>query len=190
MFQNCCMVAMYFHLPLLNPYLARRSDFSNGANFAVAGATALDPAALAARNVSLPLTRSTLARQIRWFKYLLHSTLSNPRGTFYFIPLRVRSFHLKKIRIYQTWLTLIDPYQNLLFSVMLDLIANLIWIYWTLNFMFRVKRTHPRYNYKSTTIHFFCWPYFLVKLRVHLVARLLGFHIFGRLIFLMMIKIT
>ncbi|XP_010683532.2 acetylajmalan esterase [Beta vulgaris subsp. vulgaris] len=71
--------AMYFHLPLLNPYLARRSDFSNGANFAVAGATALDPAALAARNVSLPLTRSTLARQIRWFKYLLHSTLSNPR---------------------------------------------------------------------------------------------------------------
>lgn len=70
--------AMYFHLPLLNPYLAKGSDFTYGANFAVAGATALDVSALAARNVSLPLTQSTLAMQLRWFKFLLHSTFSNP----------------------------------------------------------------------------------------------------------------
>ncbi|KAL2899938.1 hypothetical protein RDABS01_025020 [Bienertia sinuspersici] len=72
-------IAMYFHLPLLNPYLASGSDFSYGANFAVAGATALDVSYLAARNVSLPLTQSTLSRQIAWFKSLLHSKFSNPR---------------------------------------------------------------------------------------------------------------
>ncbi|XP_021766505.1 acetylajmalan esterase-like [Chenopodium quinoa] len=70
--------AMYFNLPLLNPYLAKGSDFTYGANFAVAGATALDVAALAARNVSLPLTQSNLDMQLRWFRSLLYSTLSDP----------------------------------------------------------------------------------------------------------------
>lgn len=78
------MVAMYFNLPFLNPYLARGSDFSKGANFAVAGATALDASALGARNVTLPLTNTSLGRQLQWFKSLLHSTFSNTKGTFYF----------------------------------------------------------------------------------------------------------
>ncbi|CAO2839193.1 unnamed protein product [Amaranthus hypochondriacus] len=71
--------AMYFNLPFLSPYLARGSDFSKGANFAVAGATALDASALGARNITLPLTNTSLSRQLQWFKSLLHSTFSNTK---------------------------------------------------------------------------------------------------------------
>lgn len=70
--------AIYFGLPLLNPYLARRSDFSHGVNFAVAGATALEPEALASRNITLPLTASSLTTQLAWFKSHLNSTYSDP----------------------------------------------------------------------------------------------------------------
>lgn len=70
--------AIYFGLPLLNPYLAGGSDFRHGVNFAVAGATALDPEALTARNVAVSLTRSSLAKQLHWFRSHLNSTCSDP----------------------------------------------------------------------------------------------------------------
>ena len=76
------MVAMYFHLPFLNPYLAKGSDFTKGANFAVAGATALDASVLAAQNISGPVTENSLRIQLQWFRSLLHTTFSNPRGTY------------------------------------------------------------------------------------------------------------
>ncbi|CAO2823955.1 unnamed protein product [Amaranthus hypochondriacus] len=69
--------AMFFHLPFLNPYLAKGSDFTKGANFAVAGATALDTSVLAAQNISAP--NNSLRIQLQWFRSLLHSTFSNPR---------------------------------------------------------------------------------------------------------------
>ncbi|TVU29368.1 hypothetical protein EJB05_20932, partial [Eragrostis curvula] len=71
-------------LPCLDPYLeaAPRTArelyetgyFARGANFAVAGATTLDAAALARRGVVVPHTRSSLAVQLQWFKDLMIST--------------------------------------------------------------------------------------------------------------------
>ncbi|KAL2899944.1 Acetylajmalan esterase [Bienertia sinuspersici] len=57
-------IAMYFHLPLLNPYLATGSDFTHGADFAVVGATANGG-------------YNSLARQLAWFRSHLNSTFSN-----------------------------------------------------------------------------------------------------------------
>ncbi|KAL9236162.1 hypothetical protein vseg_010863 [Gypsophila vaccaria] len=70
--------AMFFHLPLLNPILDKGSDFSNGANFAVAGATALDSAILASINISCRVTYSALSTQISWFKSHLSSICLDP----------------------------------------------------------------------------------------------------------------
>ncbi|KAK3154534.1 hypothetical protein QOZ80_2BG0191770 [Eleusine coracana subsp. coracana] len=55
-------------LPLLNPYLNKDADLKHGANFAVAGATALDAVALARRGVVVPHTSSSLGVQLEWFK--------------------------------------------------------------------------------------------------------------------------
>lgn len=71
-------IAIFFRLPLVNPYLAQGSDFSHGVNFAVAGATALNPAALRTRNVSVPFTNNSLDVQLGWFKSHLNSICSNP----------------------------------------------------------------------------------------------------------------
>ncbi|XP_021766490.1 GDSL esterase/lipase At5g03980-like [Chenopodium quinoa] len=57
-------IAMFFHLPLLNPYLAKGSDFRHGANFAVIGATANGK-------------YNSLGRQLDWFKYHLRTTYHN-----------------------------------------------------------------------------------------------------------------
>ncbi|KAL9227790.1 hypothetical protein vseg_003441 [Gypsophila vaccaria] len=71
--------AMFFQLPLLNPYLARGSDFTYGANFAVAGATALDyPMTMTTFNVSSTATYSSLSTQVHWFKSHLASICRNP----------------------------------------------------------------------------------------------------------------
>ncbi|RCV06985.1 hypothetical protein SETIT_1G207800v2 [Setaria italica] len=67
-------------LPLLNPYLDKGADdFTHGANFAVAGATALDAAALATRGVSVPHTNSSLAVQLQRFKDLMSATTRSPQ---------------------------------------------------------------------------------------------------------------
>ncbi|XP_021845253.1 acetylajmalan esterase-like [Spinacia oleracea] len=58
-------IAMYFHLPQLNPYLATGSDFTHGVNFAVIGATANGGG-------------NSLAKQLGWFKTHLTSTFHNP----------------------------------------------------------------------------------------------------------------
>ncbi|KAF8387870.1 hypothetical protein HHK36_026532 [Tetracentron sinense] len=60
-------------LPLLNPYLKRDADFTQGVNFAVAGSTALDTSSLAKRNILSPVTNSSLNVQLEWFKTHLSS---------------------------------------------------------------------------------------------------------------------
>ncbi|XP_074311882.1 acetylajmalan esterase-like [Silene latifolia] len=69
--------AIYFHLPLLNPILEKGGDFRNGANFAVAGATALDTTTLASINITSTVTYSSLSTQIVWFRSLLSSFCPN-----------------------------------------------------------------------------------------------------------------
>ncbi|BAF09280.1 GDSL esterase/lipase At5g03980 [Oryza sativa Japonica Group] len=64
-------------LPLLNPYLDEGADFAHGVNFAVAGATALNTTALAARRITVPHTNSPL--DLRWFKEFMNSTTSSPQ---------------------------------------------------------------------------------------------------------------
>uniref|UniRef100_A0A0E0NHH3 Esterase n=1 Tax=Oryza rufipogon TaxID=4529 RepID=A0A0E0NHH3_ORYRU len=69
-------------LPLLNPYLDEGADFAHGVNFAVAGATALNTTALAARRITVPHTNSPLDGQLRfflWFKEFMNSTTSSPQ---------------------------------------------------------------------------------------------------------------
>ncbi|VAH07184.1 unnamed protein product [Triticum turgidum subsp. durum] len=65
-------------LPLLNPYLDRRADFTHGVNFAVAGATALSTTALANRGLTVSHTNSSLGVQL-WFKEFMSSTTNSPR---------------------------------------------------------------------------------------------------------------
>lgn len=65
-------------LPFLNPYLAKNRSFDHGANFAVAGATAMDPADQfdggSRSSSSLPFTVNSLKLQLRWFKDFMKSS--------------------------------------------------------------------------------------------------------------------
>ncbi|VAI79276.1 unnamed protein product [Triticum turgidum subsp. durum] len=62
--------------PFLNPYLAKNMSFDHGVNFAVAGATAMDPADLFNRTLSMPFTSNSLKLQLRWFKDFMKSTFA------------------------------------------------------------------------------------------------------------------
>ncbi|CAO2046487.1 unnamed protein product [Urochloa humidicola] len=66
-------------LPLLNPHLDKGADFTNDVNFAVAGATALDAAALATRGVAIPHTNTSLAVQLQQFKDFMNSNTRFPQ---------------------------------------------------------------------------------------------------------------
>ncbi|OIT00637.1 PREDICTED: GDSL esterase/lipase At1g28590-like [Nicotiana attenuata] len=61
-------------LSFLNAYLDSSNTFSQGVNFAVAGATTLNSSFWAARNVRLPAWNTPLAAQLGWFKSHLQST--------------------------------------------------------------------------------------------------------------------
>ena len=67
-------------LPFLNPYLAMNRSFDHGANFAVAGATAMDPADQFNRRFSMPFTANSLKLQLRWFKDFMKSTFNTDEG--------------------------------------------------------------------------------------------------------------
>ncbi|XP_015084759.1 acetylajmalan esterase-like [Solanum pennellii] len=53
-------------LPFLNPFKDENADCSHGANFAVAGATALSVESLAEKNISMSFTNSSLSVQLHW----------------------------------------------------------------------------------------------------------------------------
>ncbi|CAO2046316.1 unnamed protein product [Urochloa humidicola] len=66
-------------LPLLSPYLDKGADIVHGVNFAVAGATALDAAALASKGVSVPHTNTSLAVQLQQFKDFMSANTRSPQ---------------------------------------------------------------------------------------------------------------
>ncbi|XP_057479231.1 acetylajmalan esterase-like [Actinidia eriantha] len=53
-------------LPFLNPYKNNEANFRHGANFAVAGSTALPVEVLAGKNISTMVTGSSLSVQLDW----------------------------------------------------------------------------------------------------------------------------
>ncbi|XP_021744652.1 acetylajmalan esterase-like [Chenopodium quinoa] len=71
--------ARYLNLPLLDAYLNEAGNFTHGVNFAVAGSTALDTSTLAAKNITSPVTNSSLSVQMTWFKSHLNSLCPNPK---------------------------------------------------------------------------------------------------------------
>ncbi|XP_021744653.1 acetylajmalan esterase-like [Chenopodium quinoa] len=73
--------ARYLNLPLLDAYLNEAGNFTHGVNFAVAGSTALDTSTLAAKNITSPVTNSSLSVQMAWFRSHLQSICpNNPKG--------------------------------------------------------------------------------------------------------------
>ncbi|PIA55900.1 hypothetical protein AQUCO_00700313v1 [Aquilegia coerulea] len=70
-------IAGELNLPFLNPYLVKNASFDHGANFAVAGATAIDTVTLLEKFILSPLTSSSLHVQLNWFKYHLNSICHN-----------------------------------------------------------------------------------------------------------------
>ncbi|CAD6335637.1 unnamed protein product [Miscanthus lutarioriparius] len=61
-------------LPFLNPYLGKNKSFDHGVNFAVAGATAVDPADQYNLTVPVPVASNSLKVQLRWLKDFLKYT--------------------------------------------------------------------------------------------------------------------
>ncbi|KAK9117671.1 hypothetical protein Sjap_016618 [Stephania japonica] len=70
-------IAKELGLPHLNPYLDKEADFQHGANFAVAGSTALDTSILAQNRIMVPVTNSSLDIQVDWFTDHLKSKCSS-----------------------------------------------------------------------------------------------------------------
>ncbi|XP_020106598.1 sinapine esterase-like isoform X2 [Ananas comosus] len=69
--------AMALNLSFINPYLDKSANFDNGANFAVAGATALDRSFFIERGIYSTFTNNPLSAQLDWFKAHLNSTCSS-----------------------------------------------------------------------------------------------------------------
>ncbi|KAG6507615.1 sinapine esterase-like [Zingiber officinale] len=72
-------IAQAMGLPLLKPYLGGggADDFRHGANFAVAGATALDVDYFLSRGIENLFSNNSLSVQLRWFEQLLPSLCSS-----------------------------------------------------------------------------------------------------------------
>lgn len=82
---NILNAAEAYGLPKLPPYLARfhhhRVDFRQGVNFAVAGATALDPAFFQRINVATNTrTNNSLSVQMGWFEQFKSSLCETTQG--------------------------------------------------------------------------------------------------------------
>ncbi|KAG6504208.1 hypothetical protein ZIOFF_036539 [Zingiber officinale] len=72
-------IAQAMGLPLVKPYLGGggAEDFRHGANFAVAGATALDVDYFQSRGINNLFSNNSLSVQLRWFEQLLPSLCSS-----------------------------------------------------------------------------------------------------------------
>nr|XP_016511139.1 PREDICTED: acetylajmalan esterase-like isoform X1 [Nicotiana tabacum] len=69
-------IALECGLPLLNPYKDQNGNFTHGANFAVAGATALPAEIMAEKKISNSLTNSSLNVQLDWMSSHFKSACS------------------------------------------------------------------------------------------------------------------
>ena len=68
-------------LPMLPPYLAKGKDFRQGVNFAVAGATAMDPSFFREIGAEFMLwTNMSLSTQVQWFEELKPSLCNTSKG--------------------------------------------------------------------------------------------------------------
>nr|GLL38796.1 acetylajmalan esterase-like [Ipomoea trifida] len=67
-------VAAALKLPFVDAYLDANGSFAHGANFAVAGGTALDNSFFAERNISMPSFNTPISAQLRWFHAHLNAT--------------------------------------------------------------------------------------------------------------------
>ena len=76
----CKLAAMAADLPLLNPYKNTDASFRYGANFAVAGSTALPVEVLARKNISTMVTSSSLSVQLDWMLTHFNSICNTDRG--------------------------------------------------------------------------------------------------------------
>ncbi|GJN05417.1 hypothetical protein PR202_ga23040 [Eleusine coracana subsp. coracana] len=74
-------IADAFGFPFVPPYLAKGQDFSQGANFAVIGATALDLAFFRQENITtVPPFNRSLSVQLGWFEDLKPSLCNTTQG--------------------------------------------------------------------------------------------------------------
>ncbi|PHT40055.1 hypothetical protein CQW23_18909 [Capsicum baccatum] len=71
-----CSNALESGLPLLNPYKDQSANFTHGANFAVAGATALSAQVLAKKKIAMSITNSSLSVQLDWMASHFKTTCS------------------------------------------------------------------------------------------------------------------
>lgn len=84
MYLTVINVAEAYGLPKLPPYLASSHGriYSKGVNFAVAGATALDPAFFQEQNLAAIMwTNSSLSVQLSWFEQLKPSLCHSSQGS-------------------------------------------------------------------------------------------------------------
>jgi hypothetical protein len=80
--------AQAFGLPLLQPYLSRGKDVRQGVNFAVGGATAMDPPFFEGIGASDKLwTNLSLSVQLDWFEKLKPSLCNSPKSSWPFLSL-------------------------------------------------------------------------------------------------------
>lgn len=87
---RCMYTAQALGLPLLPPSLAKDQSFKQGANFAVAGATALKtsttspalyPQLAVAGSVVPPPNNISLADELGWFDAMKPALCGSPQGT-------------------------------------------------------------------------------------------------------------
>lgn len=80
------MVAESLGLPFVSPYFGReetvkgKSDFGEGVNFAVAGATALEDSFFRERGIRTVHANVSLGNQIQWFKQIFASLCQKSTG--------------------------------------------------------------------------------------------------------------
>jgi len=85
-------------LPLVEAYLGKKNG-EGGANFAVIGATALEPSFFEERGFSVA-TNYSLTDQLNWFKELLPSICNSFTGKFFFSlsPISVHNHYLTHLQ--------------------------------------------------------------------------------------------
>ena len=85
MFRLYMSAAKDLGLPFLNPYLGKNKSFDHGVNFAVAVATAVDPADQFNLTVPMPFASNSLKVQLRWFKDFMKSSFGTDEGSSSFL---------------------------------------------------------------------------------------------------------
>jgi hypothetical protein len=82
-FCRCCRAAEKFGLPLLKPSKQGGSDFKQGANMAIIGATTMDSGFFQSLGIADKIwNNGPLNTQIQWFQELMPSICGSTQGTY------------------------------------------------------------------------------------------------------------